>query len=222
MFSQQISANTVAGMDLDTLRNEMDISKCIACHDDVEENWLKSGHSRSTGSAFRKAMLKETGKAGVRDKNRAAEKCLFCHAPVARNATDVFVENVLKDISDDTESANNSSSETMSLMNISCRVCHMMLGEIGVKIGGDIIYGPGWDAHEHSHKDEYGFDTLKSDYIVSSPFCLTCHNVCLSSSDNACAPYHETLDNRHKAPYRDQTCQSCHMKSNHSLDTSSQ
>ncbi len=34
---------------------------------------------------------------------------------------------------------------------------------------------PGWDEHEDSHMENFEFDTLKSDHLISSGFCLDCH-----------------------------------------------
>ena len=86
------------------------------------------------------------------------------------------------------------------------------------KSSPNIIYGPGWDEHEHSHNEAFGFDTIKSEYLGSVAFCSSYHRKISSdklSQVHSLTHKKETMD---KSNATNKTCKDCHMSSGHSFN----
>jgi hypothetical protein len=196
-------AITVSAATIDELVANYNISLCLECHADVAENLLMSNHVYSIINPRVILAIKNETKAS-KPAREAVKGCLSCHAPITDNASDDLLDKIatLIVIADNKHTGlKESAIKELSKLSINCLVCHMMKGMPVDKIKPKVIYGPGWDEHEHSHKDEYGFDTLKSDYFMSSEFCLSCHSGPLPSHKNYKTHYTDTK----------KTCHQCHM-----------
>jgi len=196
-------AVTVSAATIDELAANYNTSLCMECHADVAENLLMSNHVYSIINPRVILAMKNETKAS-KPAREAIKGCLTCHAPITDNVSDDLLDKIatLVVIADNKHTGlKESAIKELSHLSINCLVCHMMKGMPADKIKPKVIYGPGWDEHEHSHKDEYGFDTLKSDYFMSSAFCISCHSGPKETHKNYATHYTDTK----------KTCLQCHM-----------
>jgi hypothetical protein len=175
----------------------------MAYHDDVADNLIKSNHAVSIINPRVILGIKKETKS-LQAAGDAVKECLLCHAPVTGNASKALLDKIAGLViiaGNDNSPLQGASMEELSNLSINCRVCHMMKGMHKGDIKPNIIYGPGWDEHEHSHMEDYGFDTIKSDHIMSSEFCLSCHS--------GPQPSHKNYNNHYTDSSK--TCHECHM-----------
>jgi len=224
-----LTASAQKANTIDEIVASTDSSQCIGCHTDIHENWSKSWHAKSITDprslrTFRTFILK-----GV-DKNKNPEvkrtmlrdMCLMCHAPAALNASDelaVQIAGLVVTAADEKDAAKKEAAlKELSKLDINCITCH------GVKTPGGLveghppappepntIFGPG-DAKNPPHKD-FGFNTVKSENMKKSEFCMACHHGCppgLSSKE--CPTQWSVYQEHYIAHGGKQTCQDCHMK----------
>ena len=89
----------------------------------------------------------------------------------------------------------------------------MMKGMPEDKVQPKTIYGPGWDKNEESHKKEYGFGTTVSKYMLTSEFCIRCHDNCPPDiPQSMCSSLHARAERHYRVLRNKQTCQTCHMQ----------
>ena len=178
LFGQSALASTVTN--IDELISMYDSSQCRNCHDDIEPSWKHSSHSKSVINPDVIKALKSTIVKSAKTESRSTiKKCFLCHAPQVSSASDSLLDHITDLIiiagnNTDTGKKNNAQ-EKLSQLSLNCRICHMMKGVPDDRAESNTIWGPGWDEHEHSHLEEYGFDTIKSDYLTSAQFCKSCH-----------------------------------------------
>jgi hypothetical protein len=195
------------------LVSKNDVVKCKKCHDDVAPLWEKASHARPlTNEIFLKSINSSFDEITYAKRRELIRSCFSCHAPYVKDASNELVDHIaeLIIISADTEDQANSETAKaeLSTLSIDCRVCHMIKGLPEADVQPDVIYGPGWDEHEDSHMKDYGFDTLKSDYLLSSGLCKSCHGGCLSSTSlSNPAKGIECYSNKSNI-----NCYDCHMK----------
>ncbi|RJQ23031.1 MAG: hypothetical protein C4560_01515 [Nitrospiraceae bacterium] len=219
-FSEK--ANTI-----DELVASMDSSQCVGCHTEIHENWSKSWHAQSVTDprslrTFRTFILK-----GV-DKNKNPEvkrtmlrdMCLMCHAPAAfLNASDALAEQIaglVVTAADEKDAAKKEAAlKELSKLDINCITCHGNKAPGGLPMGTwepNTIYGPG-DAKNPPHKDAIGFNTIKSETMKKSEFCMSCHHGCPPGMTSKDCPTQWTVYQEHYIAHGGtQTCQDCHMK----------
>jgi hypothetical protein len=188
---------------IDELALQYDSEQCMACHEDVTENLIKSNHAISIINPRVILGIKKEIKS-PQAAGDAVKECLSCHAPITENASEALLDKIAGLViiaGNDNSPLKDASMEELSKLSMNCRVCHMIKGMLEGELQPKMIYGPGWDEHEHSHMEDFGFDTIKSDHLMSSEFCLSCHSGLQPSHKN------------YKKHYTDskKTCHECHM-----------
>ena len=178
LFGQSALASTISN--IDELISMYDSSQCRYCHDDTAPAWEDSSHSKSViNPDVIKAVNSTIARSAKNESRSTIRKCFSCHAPQVSHASDTLIDhiaalivNAANDISSERK---NNAQDKLSQLRLNCRICHMMKGMPDNRAESNTVWGPGWDEHEHSHYEEYGFDTLKSDYLTSAQFCNSCH-----------------------------------------------
>ncbi len=200
---------------IDGLVSPYNSQKCIECHDDTAEALAQSSHSQSVTSPAVVIMLKDIiMKSPKTEQVKTVKACLSCHAPQVKDALDEQINLIAKLIVSASDNKNTvrqkASEKALSGLNINCRICHMYSAQPQKILTPGIIYGPGWDEHEHSHMEEFEFDTIKSDYLISSSFCIGCHTLLLPDFlPSEYSSMHKGLEN-HPDQGKDKTCHQCH------------
>lgn len=224
LLSKTILASSVST--IDELVSIYDTERCNQCHDDIAPDWMKSSHSKSVISPNVLSSIKDNINKYTDIKKRTLIRiCLSCHAPQIKDASNELVDHIAELIiiasSGDDITKSTAAKQELSGLSINCRICHMMKGMPESRTELSIIYGPGWDEHEHSHLEDYGFDTIKSEYLMSSDFCKSCHFIPISNKPEVTIlnvlDLHKNHDNKFNLDNGNDTCHDCHMKSNHSF-----
>jgi hypothetical protein len=214
------SALVSSASDIDELISMYDSSQCRYCHDDIAPGWEHSSHSKSViNPDVIKAVNSTIAKSAKTESRSTIKKCFSCHAPQISSASDSLIDHIADLIiiagNDKNEKKKNKAQGKLSQLNLNCRICHMIKSMPQDRKDSNIIWGPGWDEHEKSHFDEYGFDTLKSDYLTSAQFCKNCHNSYdhqLTGSDKVVSQVKCVENNANKM-----NCQDCHIDIDHSF-----
>lgn len=199
------------------LAAHFDITRCLKCHEEIAKEYETSAHAVSTGNprflrAFREISGKEPDTISAGNKKKVQKACLSCHVPQIDTASDGLTNYIssliIKSSLNDTSAQNE-----LAELTVNCRVCHMMQGMPQGKVQPMTIYGPGWDEDDESHKEEYGFDTLTSDYLQSSDFCIVCHDSCPPDlPESMCSSLHARAERHYNVLRYRQPCQKCHMQ----------
>jgi len=218
LLVQTVFAASVS--DFDKLISMYDSKHCKECHDDITPGWLHSSHSKSlVNSEVLKAINSKITKTAKTKRRAEVKLCFSCHAPQISSASESLIDHISNLIVTARDAKNadkkNKAYETLSQLSLNCRICHMMKGMPDNRSKTNTIWGPGWDEHEQSHTDQYGFETLKSEYLTSAQFCKSCHNGYahqFTGPDKVGSPVKcvKTID----AP---KTCQDCHDATDHSF-----
>ena len=212
IFSQPVIAGPVPT--IDGLVSPYNSEKCVECHEDTAEALAQSSHSKSVTSPAVVSMLKDIiMKSPKTEQTKTVKACLSCHAPQAQDAADEQIDVIAELIisaSDNNTDIQQAAEKALSGLNINCRTCHMKIAQPKNMLKPGIIYGPGWDEHEHSHMEEFEFDTLKSEYLISSSFCIDCHTPSLPDFlPSEYSSMHKGFEN-HPDQGKDKTCHHCH------------
>jgi mono/diheme cytochrome c family protein len=211
-------ANTI-----DELMAPYDSSKCTDCHEEIHENWAKSWHAKTvtdprTLRTFRTFILSGVDKLPEVKRTILRDMCLMCHVPAAMNASDELaaqIADLVVTAADDKDaSKREAATKELSKLTINCMTCHGMKTPGGLGASGltaNTLYGPG-DATDIPHKDEFGFDTVKSDNMKKSEFCAPCHHGCPPGMTSKECPTQWTVYQEHYLAHGEtKTCQDCHM-----------
>ena len=206
---------------IDKLLLLSDSTKCIQCHEDISPDWETSHHSHSLIDIdVLTSIKKELNTPGV-VKLEVLKSCASCHAPQINFASEEAGEMIIALIENTNAKKGDSTfqkaKKMLGSLNINCRVCHMSKGMAEGEISPNIIYGPGWDEHEHSHMENYGFDTIKSDYLGSIEFCTNCHRDIASESLSQVHSLTHKKETMERSKATNSTCKDCHMSSGHSF-----
>ena len=200
-----------------------DVEGCKECHSDIASNWKNSYQARSAVSPAVLSSIKSNITNSTRSKKiELVRACFSCHAPQIKDASDELVEHITELIIMATDekvpAKRENAKRELSKLNINCRICHMVKGMPEGKISPNIIYGAGWSEHNNNHMEEYGFDTLKSEYLLSESFCTSCHRN--SYPDIPTAIYsslHKKCSKQFTANDENRACHDCHMDINHNF-----
>lgn len=208
---------------IDELVAQFDSSKCAECHEDIHDNWAKSWHAKTiidprTIRSFRTFILSGADKLPDVKRTILRDMCLMCHVPAAMNASDELAEQiaglVVTAVDDKDAAKRDAATKELSKLNINCLTCHGMKTPGGLGASGlqpNTIFGPG-EAEDVPHKDEFGFDTVKSPYMKKAEFCAPCHHGCPPGMTSKECPTQWTVYQEHYLAHGgDKTCQDCHM-----------
>jgi hypothetical protein len=164
--------------------------ECGKCHKEIYSAWKNSLHAKGIDNpVFWTAYLKASFKGGEAARN----KCLTCHAPIARLTGDSSLVYPLTHES------------------INCDYCHTITD---IKTSdpehfyrhtlGLTKQGPLQDARSPLHETKYNA------LFVSSQYCAGCHEYQDENGNNLIETYSEWKAGPY--PAEGITCQSCHMK----------
>ena len=207
---------------IDELVEMNDAERCKKCHEVVAPTWGKSKHATPLKNIIFLNSLKNSFNETTAVKRRELiRSCFSCHAPYIKDASDDLVDHIAGLIIISTDIQDKAYSETaiaeLSALSIDCRVCHMIKGLPEAEVKPNIIYGTGWDSNEHSHWEDYGFDTVKSDYLLSSDSCKSCHGDCPVNRSLSNPDEHTKSYTKSNADNNNKTCKDCHMRIDHSF-----
>jgi len=218
-----VAADTTTS--IEELKKRYEVKTCIACHEENGKQWSESLHARSLATpqileSFN-AFIREdtTGRGSGAESGQRIRPCMACHAPQTRDASASLLGRIQDLITAAVESPDLQIRETalkeLSAFDVNCRVCHMIKGNPENISKPKTIYGPGWDEDEISHKREYGYETVGSDYLMSSGMCSSCHKTGTRDSHSpSYLKYHSHILLHYQEATKDGTCQHCHMHQN--------
>ena len=212
-------ANTI-----DELEAMFDESSCMDCHDEIHSEWADSWHAKSIVSSL--GSFRNFIEIGVKQEWESELtkahmlKCLDCHAPVVNFASEALAveigEKIVTAFKEKDTPAGEEAKKDLARLNVGCLSCHNIKaiaaapGFNGPPEKG-MIYGPhgedAGDAHE----------TLESDDIKRSAFCMQCHGVYQAADGETiqCNTLSGSYRNAYVAKGGSKTCQECHMKKGH-------
>jgi hypothetical protein len=206
---------------IDELAAMYNIESCAECHEDTHNEWKNSWHGQSlTDSrmirAWRTFILSGLDKKGM-PRSVLGPACIKCHAPqVLTDATEAVatqIADLVVTAADDPDQAKKDAAlKELGKLNINCLICHNMKAVPGGGAQAKTIYGPK-GAEDLPHKEEIGFESMKSDYLEKAEFCAECHHGCppgMPSSE--CPTLFTTYKEHYLAHGGDKTCQNCHME----------
>ena len=227
LFNSSVFTYASSLSTIDELAAQFDVTMCLKCHDDIAKDYMTSAHAVSTGNArflhaFSEISKKEPDTFSASEKKKVQKVCLSCHMPQIEHASDglvAYISSLIeKASSDNNPAAKNSAHKKLANLRVNCRVCHMMKGMPEGKVQAKTIYGPGWDEDEESHKKEYGFGTIVSEYMLTSEFCISCHDNCPPDlPQSICSSLHARAERHYRVLRNMQPCQKCHMQEKDSV-----
>ncbi|MBI5195007.1 MAG: hypothetical protein HZA10_01650 [Nitrospirae bacterium] len=203
---------------IDELVAPYDSSKCGECHDDIHKDWAGSWHGKSIVDPRVLKTFKTFILSGL-DKSKAARKdlkdvCLGCHAPQIRDASDELVvkisDMIITAVDDKNEAKREAAKKELAKLNINCIACHNLYAVPDGNPQPKTIYGTGKAQDTTPHKDEIGFNSVKSEYFKTSKFCGKCHGCELPSKE--CPTIYSSYEEHYLMHGGKETCQGCHMK----------
>ncbi|MFO1063822.1 MAG: multiheme c-type cytochrome [Pirellulales bacterium] len=195
--------------------------------------WSGSMMANSAVDPYWKAAVSAEVAATPAQKPHIEEVCSRCHAPMAAPIRTSPSGEILAFL------RSNRAKAGLSKDGVSCTVCHQIssdnLGTDASFTGGfqfnkkSEIYGPHADPVTMPMQHHVGFTPTKSDHILSSAMCATCHTVITDSFDKHGSATHVKL--HEQAPYLEwrnsifndegssnpttaRSCQSCHVPQN--------
>ncbi len=206
---------------IDELVAMYSIEKCADCHEDIHKEWKDSWHSKSITDPRVIRTWRTFIKSGL-DKSPAAKRkdlkdvCLPCHAPQTKDASDeliVKISDLIVTAVDDKDAAKReAANKELEKLNINCQICHNLKGSPDGKPKEKTIYGPGNASDTSPHKDEMGYDSVKSDFLKNPKFCADCHHGCPPDMPSSiCPTIYTSYEEKYKAHGGNKTCQECHM-----------
>jgi hypothetical protein len=200
-------------------------SAATAMRDDKNRNvapfdlWSGSMMANSAVDPYWKAVVSAEVAATPSQKPHIEEVCSRCHAPMSAPITTSPEGEVLAFLRDDHANA------ALGTDGVSCTVCHQIsskdLGTDTSFTGGfqfnnqREIYGPHANPVTMPMQRHVGYTPTKSDHILSSAMCATCHTVITESFDNQGSATHARL--HEQVPYLEsntgtaRSCQGCHV-----------
>ncbi len=215
------SAFSTTATTIDELAAMYNAESCAECHEDTHEEWKNSWHSKSLSDSrvirtWRTFILRGLDKENM-PREILRDACIKCHAPQIKDASNEVVKEIAGLIITAADDKNKAKREAavkeLSKININCLVCHNLKGAPDDKPQPKTIYGPGRAEDTSPHREEIGYDTVKSDIMNTSEFCARCHHGCppgLPSS--VCSSLWTSYQEHYLAKGGKETCQDCHMK----------
>jgi formate-dependent nitrite reductase cytochrome c552 subunit len=215
------SASAEQATTIDELVAPYNSEVCADCHDTIHENWANSWHGKSIVDprvlrTFRTFILSGLDKSQGSRKN-FKDVCLGCHAPMTSNASPELSEKIADLVVtavDDVDVAKKAAAiKELSKLNINCLGCHNQKGAADGNPQAKTIYAPGISEDEPPHKEEFGYDTVKTGYLKTSEFCASCHHGCPPDMPSSiCPTLYSSYEEAYLANGGDKTCQDCHMR----------
>ena len=210
------TANTI-----DELAAMYSIEKCADCHEDIHKEWASSWHGKSIVDPRVLRTFRTFIKSGL-DKSPGAKRkdlkdvCLPCHVPQTKDASDeliVKISDLIVTAVDDKDAAKReAANKELAKLSINCLACHNLKGAADGNPKEKTIYGPGTASDTSPHKEELGYDSVKSDFIKTSKFCAVCHHGCPPDMPSSiCPTLYTSYEEKYKAHGGNKTCQECHM-----------
>ncbi len=206
-------ANTI-----DELVARYDTSHCAECHEDIHNDWQKSWHGQSVVDSrvlrtFRTFLLSGLDRLPEAKRRDFKDVCLNCHVPQIKDASDELVvkisDMVITAVDDKDAAKREAAKKELAKLNINCISCHNMYAVPDGKALPNTIYGPG-TADEPPHKEEFGSETAKSEYLKTSKFCAQCHGCPLPPEE--CPTTYSSYEQHYLGHGGTKTCQGCHMQ----------
>ncbi len=209
---------------IDELLEMFDESSCMECHEEVHAQWSDSWHAKSVVSSlggihnFIEIGLKKEWETPL-TKGQLL-KCLDCHAPVINFASEKLAieigEMIVTAFKEKDSAASKAAKEQLARLNVGCLACHNIKAtEVARGYNGPaeqgMIYGPRGDETDGAH------ETLKSDDLVQSAFCMQCHGIYKASDGETinCNTLSGSYQNSYIANGGSKTCQDCHLEKGH-------
>ena len=176
--------------------------ECRQCHQRQYDEWIMSPHAYGQVSpvAFalnEKVQVDSNGKVGV--------FCFQCHAPISiAIGEDARIPNEKR--------------APIGVLGVQCDSCHSISKNHGLVSGdfpmepGRKKYGPFGSSSDGDFKPvrNYFHKSVKSDYIITSEFCGSCHDVVTPKGlrvEETFAEFNESV-----YPEKGITCHDCHMR----------
>jgi nitrate/TMAO reductase-like tetraheme cytochrome c subunit len=205
---------------LDKLLEAYSEEACATCHGEIYEQWKASMHSKSVVTSLkgmRNFFVIGVGKEWGRKLSRVEVlKCLDCHAPVMRYATEKLALKVADMIIEAKETKDEKKRERLkkelSRLNVGCLSCHnikattMSIGLLGEPEPG-VVYG----AHG---KPSPAHETVEAPQLERSLFCMQCHGIFYAPDGEfiMCNTLSESFTTAYLARGGTKTCQDCHYE----------
>ncbi len=216
---------------LDELVEKFDTKVCADCHEQIYEEWTRSGHARAFSTervlqTWRTFIKQGLEKEDHLDKMAIKSHCLWCHAPHIKYATDELVSEIIdmiiQSVDDPDKSKRDAAKKELSKLNLNCYGCHNMFalkdGYWANKPEKLAIYGPRGeqDPEEPVHEVEMNIGTItktiKSDYLASVKMCARCHHGCPDSVPFwQCETLYTSYIENYALKGGKERCQDCHM-----------
>lgn len=207
-------ANTI-----DELVQMYDDTECWECHTDIYDQWKTSWHANPINSSLK--GIRNFLQIGVKEEwdtditKAQLLKCLDCHAPVTKFASEALAKDIADMIITAFEKkgtpASDKAMKELAKINVGCTACHNIKATaIAPGLRGEPEHGYVYGANG---EDSDGHKTIEAVELKRSAFCMQCHGVYT-------APDGETINcNTLSRSYMDtyvnlgglQTCQDCHM-----------
>ncbi|NOZ70038.1 MAG: hypothetical protein GXP46_12535 [Deferribacteres bacterium] len=203
---------------VDELAAMYNIDTCIDCHEDTHDEWKNSWHSQTISDSrvvrtWRTFILRGLDKSDQTTR-KDLSMCLRCHLPQVKDATDGLVEKIADLIVTAADAKSKAKRESakkeLSKLNVNCLICHNLKGAPDGNPQAKTIYGPRGST-DTPHKEEIGFETVKSDVIKTSQFCARCHNGCQGLPLGVCSSVVTSYNEHYVKNGGKKTCQDCHM-----------
>lgn len=205
---------------IDELAKLVDDSKCRTCHAAVYDEWKVTPHADpinlslgGMSNFFEVGVKKEWSRKITKNE---VMKCLDCHAPVVRFAS----EELAVKIADMIVKANNtkdpaekeSLKKELAKLNVNCVGCHNLKATtIDLGIRGEPKPGAVYGVHG---KKSPGHDTIKAVELSTALFCMQCHGVYDAPDGESiqCNTLSESYQANYVSRGGSRTCQDCHIK----------
>jgi len=208
---------------IDELAKMYDITPCAGCHADKYEDWKTSTMGNSVVDPRVLLGMRSFIRLAI-DEEKALKRedltiCLNCHVPQIKDAAPELVVHIgdliLTAVEDKSENKRDAAKKELSKLNINCLGCHNLkaLG-FNAQPKPKTIYVP----HDHGMNDasaahrSAGYETRKSDLLVKSEFCATCHHCPPDVPWKECPTLYTTYIEDYIQKGHNKTCQDCHMK----------
>lgn len=205
---------------IDELVGAYSDEKCKTCHSGQYDEWKATPHADSVNlslGGMRNFLVLGVRDWWKRDVTKAdVMKCLDCHAPVMKFASEELAVKVAEMVVTAQEAKNDKEAEAakkeLAKLHVGCVSCHNLkattvaLGRLGEPVK-DAVYGL-------QGKESPAHKTIKSAELGTALFCMQCHGFYV-------APDSETIGcNTLSGSYQDayisrggsKTCQDCHIK----------
>ncbi len=208
---------------IDELVAPYDSSHCAECHEDAHESWAQSWHAKSVTDSrvlrgWRTFILSGLDSSEQAERKHLRDACMKCHIPAIKknSITDelsVEIGNLIVTAVDDKDAAKRDAAiKELSKLNINCLGCHNIQGSPDGNPQANTIYGPG-TTEDAPHKDEFGYETVKSAFMNTAEFCKDCHHGCPEGMPSSeCATVWTSYEEAYLGHGGDKTCQQCHMQ----------